>query len=313
MKSTTNRYVALDSTGKFVINPVLKDVLPAWLTLPAIESTLPFALPAASPVVQSAVRFRQNNYNAGAPTCFIGKHLIFADSSDGTSAAAFTAQLFDDAGNRSLMCQPLHIRALFGTAQLPGVLHEPLIIPANSDLRMILAKLTGGAANIRPYIAGRLYYNPSPSFLAALVERKRYVAPYWLTPDNNTVSLSASATTSYRVKVGLGNFHAMTLVAISTGSFNVEITEITTRRTIMNGAISQTNGIGTALYPMRLPAPYTIPHGAVVRFTFTDTSVATNRIFCALQGKALMCPLREISTIERETAIPYDTIKEGAL
>ena len=310
---TENRHVKLGSDGRFVINPALRDVLPAWLTVQPAEDVLPLTVVATASGYTNA-GFVQPNFNEADPSYIIVSKLVFVDDTDTTALSAITCRLVDMGYNRDLMNSPLHIRAMFGTAQLPGVLYdevsgwgEPLILQANGAIRAYFQKISGSAADIRPYMMGREIFFKNNQRIKRLIERKQLVTPFWLNPVESTVSLAANASTNLTIKVGQGHFQALQMTGVSTGNFSVEVMEVRTRRTLMNGVITQTNGLGNAQYPYFMPTPYLIRQGDVINVKITDLSGDTNRIFWSMFGKMYFCPIKHITEIEHDLA-PIDSV-----
>jgi hypothetical protein len=213
---------------------------------------------------------------------------------------------------RCYMNQPIHVRTLFGTAQLPLVLPEPIFLFATQSLGLQLTKLSGGATTIWPYVDGVQYFPDIPSMdshgfgrpmlarLTKWAERMRYILPYFLTTET-AVSLLANATGSYEVKIDDMHFEALKIAAVSTGGFAFEMSEVLTGEILMNGRITQANGLGNALYPTILPFSYLLPRGSRLRMTFQDLSGAGNAIYLTLIGRKINAPLKDIPAIKQAT------------
>lgn len=303
---SANRYIQEVSPGKFRCWPELRRRLPLWLTLPKSDQVYPVV----STTNMLTSNFTLPNWSIEHPGAAIMKYMVFADSTDGTSVNNSTIKLTDIGYQRDFMSNPLHMRAIFGTAQLPGVLHEPAILDANSVLRAQITQISGGSVNLRPYIVGCEFYDGDKKVLDLLAERKKVVQPFWMMPDNTTVvTLTANQTLNFVAQNGRGHFQGLSIVAVSTGAFSLEIQERRTGRTIMNGKITLSNGIGNAQYPYFFEAPFLVERSSDLRFTFTDLSNSGNTIYCAIQGKMFMCPMKEIPAVEKELMIPWDKLR----
>jgi len=249
---------------------------------------------------------------------FEWRSLVFADSTDGTANADFTVRLTEMGERREFMNNPVHIRTIAGTAQLPYILREPYFLPSKHKITAQFNKLAGGAVNIRMFLHGAQYYPYDPEFmryprnrehLVNLIQkwmnRRKYVQPYWLVPDQLNVAVLANATIDFFMKVGdEGHFEAYTIAAVSTGNFAWELIEPKTQQTIMNGQPTQTNSVGTALFPTLLPTPYLVPAGMRLRLRLTDLSAAPNTIWFCIGGRRIYAPMKDIGDVLRDTSVP---------
>ncbi len=306
-----NRYINQIRPGVYRARPELRNRSPLWITPPLSSNGQSYPISVAT-APSSNLDFLLPNFNAEMPGIALGKYLVFEDSTDTTGTAATTIKLTDVGYQRDFMAWPLHIRALFGTAQLPGMLHEPIIFDANSVVQGAMNKITGGAVNQRPYIVGSQFYDDDANqrIMSLLSERKKYVSPFWMMPDNITaVVLTANQSLNFISQMSRGNFQALSLVAISTGNFSVEIRERRTGRTLMNGQVSQSAGIGDARYPYFFEAPFMVEKSTDIQWRFTDLSNSGNTIYCAMQGKLFNAPMREIGELERDLMIPWDKLR----
>lgn len=309
-KTTNNRNIVELSPGVFRALPDTARRLAAWLSPNPADTTnglLTIPAAASGPILTN---FVQPNFNAASPSYIVADQLIFEQSSNGTATNNSTVKLTDANFNTDLMANPLHMRAVFGTAQLPGILHEPLVLVANSGLRAIIKQLSGGSVTMRPYVAGVELFGDDRVIISRLLERKRYVQPFFMMPDDTaTITLDANGEEKFISQNGRGHFQALSLVGISTGEFGVEIIEGRTRRSISNGLIWKTAGIGTAQYPYEFRCPFLIPRGNDISWRIVDKSGSENTVHIALQGKMYDCPIREIPEVERELFMPYDLLR----
>jgi hypothetical protein len=187
------------------------------------------------------------------------------------------------------------------------------------------AKVAGAAVGVRFFLVGAQSYPWDPQFMkypnnkqALLMmlrkwkERSRYVSPYWLVPEQN-INLLAGATADFFLKVGDdGHFEGFTLTSVSTGNFSWELSEPKTQQTLMNGQCTQTNSIGTALFPTLLPTPYLVPAGYRLRLRVTDLSAAPNQIFFTIAGRKIYAPMKDVGDVLQSTQVrtPADVESE---
>lgn len=293
--------------GQYRPKSFLKDRQSSWLTFPTMDfNSLPITLQATGTLTPAG--FYQPNYEQTYETPLIVKSIVFEDSTDGTSSAAFTCRFFDTSTGRDLQNQPIHVRNIAGVALTPFLLPEPLILPCNNRLQCQFAKTTSGTTTMRMYLHGTELFPSTPNLeLVRRIEtRRRITSPMFYT----TVTVPAlaagapGASQSFTIKIGVGHFQMYGVTAVSSGNFRMEVSEVRTRRTLMNGQISQTNGIGTANYPHLFDVPYTIPEGEELRVTLADlANSGTNTVRLCFFGRNIYCPFAEVPEALRSTAI----------
>jgi hypothetical protein len=295
------------------------DMQPAWLYFDN-PSANPFAVNAA-PAQTPAGTFRvYYSSNQGADN-WLGnpleiRNLLFADSTDGTPNANWSVMLRQIGQTRELSNFPIHVRTMFGTAQFPALLKEPLFMASQDILQCNLQKLAGGATNVRLYLGGCEYYTWSPDLLSfpearqhvhgrvrKWMNRSRYIHPYWVTTDTPVV-LGANANTTVTIRPGESSqFEAFTMACISTGNFGLEMKEVKTGTSIMNGQITQTNALGNALLPTLLPCKYLIPGGHYFSLRIEDLSGAPNTIYLTIAGRKIYAPIKEVREVLEDTRV----------
>ncbi len=308
------------STRRLEVQMWRKEMLPSFLFLS--QSDVPtglYTIPAAGTVPPLAC-FKQpyasmNGADAGVGLPFEARSLIFEDSTQGTANANYKVTLSMLGDTRLLMNRPIHIRNLFGTAQLPALLREPLFIPSQAQLQFAPSGqlLT---STLRPYLSGLQYYTWAPAFrefpeekdrMVKLVkkwmERRKYVWPFWLT-TNEDVVLTANQTASFDANIGdEGHFEIFTAVAVSTGEFSIQVTEVQSGQNLMNGQVTQTAGLGTAQYPMIFPTQYMVPAGLRLRLTLTNLTGSENTVNLAFVGRKIYAPFKDVDAVLQDTRI----------
>jgi hypothetical protein len=303
-----------------------RSIVPAWLGFdPAITPGIYTV--AAAGAISPPTRFAPPYGSAmgadeGRGTPFLVTHLLFEAGNvpagaETTTNADFTVNLFSTSQALNFMNRPVHVRTIFGAAQLgpnvgilPAKLREPYMFPSNYAVTANFVKNTGAALAMRMYMVGKQYYPWAPDLQANpswkkeilkeidyWMERRRYVTPYWLTTDL-PVNLLANGTGEFFSKIGDdGHCEVYAITAVSTGNFALEISEVKTKQTLMSGLITQTNGIGTNLFPTLFPTPYLIPAGYKLRFQITDLSGLANSIFITLQARKIYAPLKNVRDV----------------
>lgn len=296
-----------------------KEMLPSFLYLS--QSDDPdgvYTLPASGTPPLACFKqpyFSMGGADAGVGTPFEVRSLIFEDSTQGTANADYKITFNMLGDTRLLMNRPIHVRNLFGTAQLPALLREPLFIPSQAELQFAPSGQSA-ASTLRPYLSGLQYYTWAPAFrefpeekarMVALVkkwmERRKYVWPFWLTTDENVV-LSNGETASFDARIGdEGHFEIFTLVAVSTGEFALQVTEVQSGQNLMNGRVTQTAGLGTAQFPLIFPTQYMIPAGLRLRLTIENLAGVENTINIAFVGRKIYAPFKDVDSVLQDTRI----------
>lgn len=275
--------------------------------------TIPIAVTTAG----KQVNFRSPNYGGGA-SVFECTEFVFSDQTDTTALNNCTFLMQDYAGRRFTNA-PIHCRTMFGTGRLPGVLKEPIIMPARDMISAFFTKISGGTVNIRPYLNGVVYGVGDGSSqlckeqIKLLTERYRYFWPNWTTFDNGAPTLTANSTNNqFDVRIG-DNTEFFTLAAISTGDFSMSIEEVDSGTTLMNGKISQGSAIGDARYPTMFEAQYMLPAGTRLRFSLDELSGSTNTVYITLNGRSSLYPLAKWVEMENASKISLPMWNEDRL
>ncbi len=77
----------------------------------------------------------------------------------GASTGDFAIFMRTDASDRQLMNQAIHSAAIMGTAERPGPLHKPLLLPANTTISFDVTDLSGATNEVYFAFAGFKVYN----------------------------------------------------------------------------------------------------------------------------------------------------------
>jgi hypothetical protein len=94
----------------------------------------------------------QNSIKISADAAFVGMSIRGASDGD------YTAFMRIDASDRQLMNIQIHSSALMGTAERPGPLHKPLLLPANTTISFDVTDLSGATNQLYFVIAGFKVY-----------------------------------------------------------------------------------------------------------------------------------------------------------
>jgi len=284
-----NDLLSIDG-NKVAVRQNTRGFKPYWTSFDDKSTRLPYTL-AASTTIPSplTVQGPRNNPDYAANQC---EYMVYADATDGNSSA-FTIQLKDFCG-RELMNRPCHIRTVAGSAQQPALIYEPLFIKSRETMWVQFQKLTAGTASIFWYMPGILYtpQNAIPNqreiedYVRKRTEYRKYVYTYWQTTEQNVVLSSNAVRQQFDIMLG-ENFEAFNITSVSTGDFAFRLTDVRSGQELMNGAINNLNGIGTAQNPMIFDEPYLMLKGSRLRFSFDDLSGAENTIYITMQGRRI--------------------------
>ncbi len=95
----------------------------------------------------------QNSIKISADAAFI------AMSVRGASLGDYTAFMRMDASDRQLMNEAVNSSAFMGTAERPGPLHKPLLLPANTTVSFDITDISGATNELYLTLAGFKVYN----------------------------------------------------------------------------------------------------------------------------------------------------------
>jgi hypothetical protein len=307
-------------TAKYDAQTWMRGVLPGWLSFWVNDQAYPFQIPASGtpckPLHIQPVYGSAQGADNGLGEPFDIRRIVFADSTATAAASDVSLRMRDLALGRDLMNRPIHIRNLAGTAQLPFRMLEPYFMRSGSSLTLDFTKNSGGAVWFRFYFGGARYYAWAPgmqsgdaekvkSAIRKRLNRQNYITPYWLTIDeSDSLVLAGNASATRYAKNGEdGHFEAFAMMAVSTGAFSLQISEVITKQTIANGYFNSENGIGTAKLPFFFSAPLMIPGGMRLRLDFTDLSSSSNTIYFAFYGRRIYAPFKDDPRIDRASVV----------
>ena len=306
--------------------PVLwrREVLPSWLTFTVGGASLLAAGAGNNPpltIAQPYSSVEGLDQNLGTP--FEVRSLAFTDLIVGTLQANFLVMLKEVGEVRNFMNNPIHIRTMFGTGQQPALLREPYMFLSQHNISVTPTNL-GIATAMSMYLCGAQYFPWGPelirykkdklaivSLLQKWLNRRQYVTPYWLTTDMPVTMSSrqatAGTTVDYSAKIGDdGHFEIFGHAVVSTGPFMMTVSEVKTKQTLVNGQITQINGMGDARFPTIYPTPYLVPAGYKLNLQITnlDTTVGENDIYVTFFGRKIYSPFAKVAETLQKTAVP---------
>jgi hypothetical protein len=296
----------LRSDGK-VNRPMdgVRNIMPYQLAPDQFDGNMPFTVPAAGAGPLLVKYSGINNFQTVWGTPFELCRMIFATPL-GTSPVADMSVMFKMMAGRDYMNAPVHIRTLMGltnaVGHLPSIIQEPIFLFTSEYIMAEFRKLSGGAQQIYPYMLGVQYYpitGPNATSGDKLMvekikrwkERSRSTYPFWLTTPAPIV-MAANQTVQTDVKIADVPFQALRLAVVSTNvDFELDIKEVVTGQTLMNGRITPTNGLGDSALPTVLPFSYMLPRGAILRITTTQLTPFGNTVYLTFQGRKINAPV----------------------
>jgi hypothetical protein len=299
------------SGNSYMPMPGVRNIMPFNLAPDQLTGPMPFTVPAAGAGTLYVKYTGINNFQTIYGTPFELLRLVFGGGTPiapaGTQDISVRFKMFN---GRDYMNAPVHIRTLYGwtsaTGYLPAAIREPFFLFTSEYIMAEFTKLSGGAlTNFYPYLRGVQYYpitgpNAGPGD-AKIVEkikkwrdRSRNCYPFWLTTNNPIVHPAVlNNVQQSEVKIADCPYEAFTLTCVAANpNFEMEIKEVVTGQTLMNGRITQTNGIGDATLPTVLPFSYILPRGAILRITTQQLNAAGNTIYLTFQGRKANAPMQ---------------------
>lgn len=214
-------------------------------------------------------------------------------------------KITDLAWRRELMNRPVPVQHVFGTAQKPFFLAEPLLLERNQVLLFSFYNYsTLGYGSFAPNGEVRKFQMEAmrkPAVkeeLDKLYVRKIWYYPYWLTMDEDLSISPGSYVVRYFSNLGdtalyLRNVYGYAVTAGAAGDLQekvtVELFDTRTGRAYQSAPVTLNNLCGNAQTPFELPSPLIVqPEGqikAVFRSLVTDAPVD---VYMTFAGVAVM-------------------------
>jgi len=205
----------------------------------------------------------------------------------------------DGTGTIMLMNSPCHIDTMFGPGGQMYHLPEGLYLDEDRATSVMFTDLSGGDTNARIVGVGAKYtqIQNDPS-LARIKERLRNYQflsmPYFYTFDSGKRTLNALQALDAEIEISNAhNFEVHQLSFVSTGSFNIDIIDLTKGESIINGPANSHFPIphlllcGDGSYPYRFHEPVMVFGGQRLLIKLQDTSGAANDIYLTLGGRMI--------------------------
>lgn len=201
----------------------------------------------------------------------------------------FTLLNVPGSGNM-LANNPIRKANMWGTAQLPAILLDPLVVAPSALLQFFLTNNNAGANNVQLVVEGYRHFdvkNPPHFKRPGLVQ---FFAYSWGQTSSsgqapNQIVLGANQTQTYTLRIDNdADFVARKYLAQSTGDFQITIYEGSSKEPWMDNPTRRDNMFGTAQYPAVPFRSRRITRNTVVLAEITDLTGAPNTIQLALEG-----------------------------
>lgn len=222
---------------------------------------------------------------------------------DATHAACLVRMYMRDGADVGmLMNVPMHIDNIFGHAGLMYPLPEGLYVDENRALSVTFQSLAGAVATAGRIVAvgakySQLQLDPQLQRVKERMNKSQFLStPFFYGLDATQAALTAYATTQFEITISNAhNFEIHQLSYVSTGTFNIDIVDVTKGESIINAPRSAHYGVpsllwfGNGSYPYRFHEPIMVFGGQRLLVTLTDTSglKSGNTVYLALGGKAV--------------------------
>ncbi len=287
----------------YYINPTKRAVRPFWL-LPKDSDDQLFTLAAAGAAgdAKKLVPFVVDTTG----------HFEIAFAMFQATSSNFLVEIFDGGNNNAgLQNEEIHAQAIAGTARRPFIWPESYFLNTQNAARtlfMNFRNLSTAPNSIRWAWHGRRWYHKdAPPVVQDAIRRKfermEKTYTYFLTlnrlrestPEGANppaVTLSAGqALIENQAPVFEATNEADTeahkVTVFSTGPFEFQLREEMSGRTLSNGFVQVTSGMGDGEFPFIYPETFLIERNYRVLFEVRDLSGAENRIYPVLTGRRL--------------------------
>ncbi len=203
----------------------------------------------------------------------------------------------DGSGAIPMSNSPLHIDTVFGPGGQMYHLPEGLYVDEDRALTAMFTDLSGAPNHARITGVGAKYtqlqQDPALVRIKDRLKASQFLSmPYFYTLNNGFTDLTGLQ--SREIQIEIANQHNFEIHQIgfsSTGSFNLNVVDLTKGESIINAPSGANYGIphllmcGDTGYPYRFHAPILVFGSQRLLVTLQDTSGAANRIFLTLGGK----------------------------
>lgn len=298
--ATHVRVQALDKQGQPLFDAEGRPVQGVAIN-PAKPFVRAYWIPGASPAGAASLTLAGNalgeiEFEIDDQGHFDWKYLV------GASTGAYVLKFFDVGKSRLLQNRPVHSSLIVGSAQRPFCLPENYFFNVGDSKRVLRCQvrdISGNTNTIRLAIHGRRFYHKDADPDVALRMRKTFgqgerTYSYFLVPIENddttglpeTLPANGTLTMSMQSDAG-ADTEIKKLMAISTGSFTVNIFDRSKNKFLMNDVVVNTQVFGNAEFPFIPADSFLLERNKYLLFYLTDTSGAPNIVYMCAAGRRL--------------------------
>lgn len=134
-----------------------------------------------------------------------------------------------------------------------------------------------------PTQQGKWQICPTCNGTTVVVQQPIRVPYDYVLPNAVLTALQAGVTSQQQIDQD-SDFEAVWIVANSTGTYSVQITDPSTGRPLSNANVNGENFAGTAQLPFPLVEPYVWARSSIIKASFTDRSNGGNTIQLVIRG-----------------------------
>lgn len=208
------------------------------------------------------------------------------DSSAAEVKERFSVVIDDVVWRRSLMNRDVLVQHIFGNAQTPGRLHQPIFLEGQQTLKFNFFNnsLAGDdtfkfALEATKYQESSLTNQDITAGIGNVRAKSRYFTPFWLTTDAPLTVADGGTADAFLTVTKDISFLGVEIIAsvISTGragntqeSIQFTLFDAETERPLMNQPVTLNTGTGTVGFPFKLPTGWLLRPNTRVRLTVTN-------------------------------------------
>lgn len=202
------------------------------------------------------------------------------------NAFEFTCQIQETGSGILLSDSPIYNVNMWGTAQRPAILIDPLVLAPSSDIKFALVNQNAGANAVQLILEGYKHYDlKNPPVMKSQSLLKPFQGSIKWFDYSADVSLAANAFTSIPIKIQSdSNFILRKYIGKSTGNFSLRLSDTASGSQWSDNLIQRDNFLGTAQYPAILHKSRWVRKNSTIQVELQDLSGAPNTIQVVLEG-----------------------------
>jgi hypothetical protein len=194
----------------------------------------------------------------------------------------FTARFLDDGSGNNWNNQPILDLDIFGSAQRPNIMIDPIVVWPTSSILISLANLTAAPNSIEIALGGYKIFRE--------MERPARRSDLWF-QYGGTVTLGANQRDTFTIKLQADSHFLVKKIvgfgrnaALAAANFSARISDTSLGKAWSDRFIQRDNQIGSAEFPRVLPFPKLLRPNTTVQVEALDLSGAANTVEVVLEG-----------------------------